>query len=157
MRWITLQIEFPHLQRTPRPDSPLGPKCLALGLLKHIGQSPARFGFQAQLGWIVGPAILVRSRTSIGKTQIRPLSVLEPTLAFWRHTAHSLAMTEFERADYSVVVKHRDTPQNSWRWEIHRAGRSDPIKLSVVSFWSVATANRAGKEALKQLLDKLYS
>lgn len=113
--------------------------------------------FQAQLGWIVGPAILVRSRTSIGKTQIRPLSALEPTLAFWRSTAHSLAMTEFERADYSVVVKHRDTPQNSWRWEIHRAGRSGPIKLSVVPFWSVATANRAGKEALKQLLDKLYS
>jgi hypothetical protein len=66
-------------------------------------------------------------------------------------------MSEFDRADYSVVVKHRDDPQNSWTWEIHRAGRSGPIKHSLIPFRSMVTANRAGKEALKELLNKLFS
>jgi len=61
----------------------------------------------------------------------------------------------FDRADYSVVVKNRAPPPNSWRWEIYRAGRSSPIEQSVY-FHTMATANRAGKEALKQLLDKLF-
>jgi glutathione S-transferase len=39
----------------------------------------------------------------------------------------------------------------------HRAGRSSPIKHSLAPFRTMVTANRAGKEALKQLLDKLYS
>jgi len=64
-------------------------------------------------------------------------------------------MSEFDRTDFSVVVKHRDNPRNSWRWEIYRAGRSAPVKYSVVPFHTMVTANRAGKEALKQLLDKL--
>jgi hypothetical protein len=52
----------------------------------------------------------------------------------------------------SVVVKKRAPLPNSWRWEIYRAGRSSPIEQSSVYFDSVATANRAGKEALQQLL-----
>jgi hypothetical protein len=36
------------------------------------------------------------------------------------------------------------------RWEIK------PIEQSSVYFHTMATANRAGKEALKQLLDKLF-
>ena len=59
--------------------------------------------------------------------------------------------------DYSVVVKHRAPPPKSWRWEIYRAGRSSPIEQSSVYFETMATASRAGKEALKQLLDKLHS
>jgi hypothetical protein len=66
-------------------------------------------------------------------------------------------MSTFERADYTVVVKHKDKPANSWRWEIHRAGRSGAIKHSVIPFHTMVMANRAGKEALQQLLDKLYS
>jgi hypothetical protein len=62
----------------------------------------------------------------------------------------------FDRTDYSVVVKNRAPPPNSWRWEIYRAGRSSPIEQSSVYFHTMATANRAGKEALKQLLDKLF-
>jgi hypothetical protein len=61
----------------------------------------------------------------------------------------------FDRTDYSVVVKNRAAPPNSWRWEIYRAGRSSPIKSSGY-FHTMAMANRAGKEALKQLLDKLH-
>ena len=61
----------------------------------------------------------------------------------------------FDRADYSVVVKNRAPLPNSWRWEIYRAGRSNPVKQSPVYFHTMVTANRAGKEALKQLLDKL--
>ena len=67
------------------------------------------------------------------------------------------SMREFSRTDYSVVVKQRNIPPNSWRWEIHRAGRSSPIKHSLAPFRTMVAANRAGKEALKQLLDKLYS
>ncbi len=60
----------------------------------------------------------------------------------------------FDRTDYSVVVKNRAPPPSSWKWEIYRAGRSSPVKQSSVLFHTM-TANRAGKEALKQLLAKL--
>ena len=58
-------------------------------------------------------------------------------------------------ADYSVVVKNRAPPPNSWRWEIYRAGRSNPIGSSPIFFGSMAAANKAGRAALKELLDKL--
>jgi hypothetical protein len=58
-------------------------------------------------------------------------------------------------SDYSVVVKNRGSPPNSWRWEIYRAGRSSPIVQSPIFFHTVAAANKAGKAALKQLLNKL--
>jgi hypothetical protein len=61
----------------------------------------------------------------------------------------------FDRTDYSVVVKKRAPLPNSWRWEIYRAGRSSPIEQSSVYFDSMATANRAGKEALQQLFINL--
>jgi hypothetical protein len=55
-----------------------------------------------------------------------------------------------------MVVKHRANPPNSWRWEIYRAGRSTRIGQSPVNFHTMATANKAGKEALKEFLDKLF-
>jgi hypothetical protein len=64
----------------------------------------------------------------------------------------------FDRTDYSVVVKNsRRTGPHPWKWEIYRAGRSSPIKQSPVNFSSMAVASRAGKEALKRLLEMLYS
>jgi hypothetical protein len=38
------------------------------------------------------------------------------------------------QTDYSVVVKLRAPPPNSWRWEIYRAGRRTPIEQSSVNF-----------------------
>jgi hypothetical protein len=61
-----------------------------------------------------------------------------------------------DRTDYSVVVKNRAPLPNSWRWEIYRAGRSSPVEQSSIYFHTVVTANKAGKEALKRLLDKLH-
>ena len=58
----------------------------------------------------------------------------------------------FDDIDYSVVVKNRGSPSNSWRWEIYRAGRWNPVEQSPVFFRSMVTANKAGKAALKQLL-----
>ena len=63
----------------------------------------------------------------------------------------------FDETDYSVVVKNRADPPNPWRWEIYRAGRSNPVAQSSVYFETMTLANKAGKEALKQLLDKLHS
>jgi hypothetical protein len=60
-----------------------------------------------------------------------------------------------DQADHSVVVKHRAPPPKSWRWEIYRAGRTSSIMQSPVNFDTMAAASRAGREALKQLLDKL--
>jgi hypothetical protein len=60
-------------------------------------------------------------------------------------------------ANYSVVVKRRAPPPNSWRWEIYRAGRQSAIGQSPVYFKTMAAASRAGKEALKQLLDTLHA
>jgi hypothetical protein len=62
-----------------------------------------------------------------------------------------------DQSDYSVVVKLRAPPPKSWRWEIHRAGRQSPIEQSSVYFQTMAAASRAGKEALKQLLDRLHA
>ena len=73
------------------------------------------------------------------------------------HRAHLSYMAKrgFDDTDYSVVVKNRGVPPKSWRWEIYRAGRSNPIGQSPVRFHTVAAANKAGKAALKQLLAKL--
>ena len=66
-----------------------------------------------------------------------------------------MAKRRFDATDYSVVVKKRGSPPKSWRWEIYRAGRSNPVGQSPVFFHTVAAANKAGKAALKQLLAKL--
>ena len=66
-------------------------------------------------------------------------------------------MSPFDPADYSVVVKRRARPPKPWRWEIYRAGRANSIEQSPLYFETVATAVRAGKEALKTLLEKLRS
>jgi hypothetical protein len=65
-------------------------------------------------------------------------------------------MMPIDQSDYSVVVKLRAPPPTSWRWEIYRTGRTSPIQQSSVNFQTMTMASRAGKEALKQLLDKLH-
>jgi hypothetical protein len=62
---------------------------------------------------------------------------------------------EFDRSDYSVVVKHRASPPNPWRWEIYRAGRTSPVERSTTYFESRGLASSAGQAALALLLDKL--
>ena len=77
-------------------------------------------------------------------------------LAFGDSRAHSREMRDhFDQTDYSVVVKNRGRPPNSWRWEIYRAGRSSPIEQSTVYFSIMGLAHKEGKQALKRLLDKL--
>jgi hypothetical protein len=87
--------------------------------------------------------------------------VLEACLAvvFAGHRAHKSPMNklDFDDTDYSVVVKNRAPLPNSWRWEIYRAGRASPIGQSPVFFHTMASANKEGKAALKQLLAKLYT
>jgi hypothetical protein len=63
----------------------------------------------------------------------------------------------YVRADYSVVVKNRAPPPNAWRWEIYRAGNAKPIKVSPTYFVTTAAARQAGKDALKELLNKLFA
>jgi hypothetical protein len=67
----------------------------------------------------------------------------------------SRAMVRFDETDYSVVVKNRADPPNPWRWEIYRAGRSSAIGQSPNFFQTMASASKAGKMALKQLMGKL--
>jgi hypothetical protein len=76
---------------------------------------------------------------------------------FWRSPSAytNMCKRRFDESDYSVVVKNRARPPNSWRWEIYRAGRSNPIGQSPVYFRTMAAASKAGKAALKQLLDEL--
>jgi hypothetical protein len=63
----------------------------------------------------------------------------------------------FEQTDYSVVVKNRAPPPKAWRWEIYRAGNASQIKQSSIYFDTVGAARQAGKKALKELMDKLFS
>src|SRR6516162_3922045 len=76
-----------------------------------------------------------------------------------RRPTHNSPMNKlyYERADYSVVVKNRAPPPKAWRWEIYRAGNVNPIKQSSVYFDTTAAARRAGKEALNELLNKLFA
>jgi hypothetical protein len=55
------------------------------------------------------------------------------------------------------VVKNRAPPPKAWRWEIYRAGNANPIKQSSIYFDTTAAARRAGKDALKELLNKLFN
>jgi len=71
--------------------------------------------------------------------------------------ASTMNKLHYDRADYSVVVKNRAPPPKAWRWEIYRAGNVNPIKLSSIYFETTAAARRAGKDALKELLNKLFA
>jgi hypothetical protein len=74
--------------------------------------------------------------------------------------AHSDKMMDkqsYDRTDYSVVVKNRSSAPQGWKWEIYRAGNASPIKRSVTNFDSVTKAKQAGNDALKQLLNLLFS
>ena len=64
---------------------------------------------------------------------------------------------QYARADYSVVVKNRAPPPKAWRWEIYRAGNANPLKRSSIYFETTAAAKRAGKDALKELLNRLFT
>ncbi len=57
-----------------------------------------------------------------------------------------------DQSDFSVVVKHRAPPPNSWRWEIYRAGRTSPIDRSANFFATMSEAQRAGTAALRSML-----
>ena len=78
-------------------------------------------------------------------------------LAIGRALMSPMNKLYYERADYSVVVKNRAPPPKAWRWEIYRAGNVNPIKQSSVYFDTTAAARRAGKDALKELLNKLFA
>jgi hypothetical protein len=79
---------------------------------------------------------------------VRPLE-----LAGARRIVSSMEKLPYQRTDYSVVVKNRASPPKLWRWEIYRAGNA----LRIIYFDTVLGAKRAGKEALQQLLDKLFA
>ena len=80
-------------------------------------------------------------------------------LGIGRYPTHNSPMTKlhYDRSDYSVVVKNRASSPKAWRWEIYRAGNTNPIKRSSIYFDTTASAKRAGKDALTELLKKLFS
>jgi hypothetical protein len=104
------------------------------------------------------PARLELSNAANGLCQIspfrsRPMRHHAPflprrSLAVATCLAYLPGMTA-DQTDYSVVVKHRASPPKPWRWEIYRAGRSNPVAQSSVYFETMTLANKAGKEALK--------
>ena len=73
------------------------------------------------------------------------------------HNSSMYKLLHYERADYSVVVKNRAPPPKAWRWEIYRAGNTNPIKQSPIYFDTTAAARRAGNDALRELLNKLFT
>ena len=78
-------------------------------------------------------------------------------VVFGGYQAHESCMAKlgFDDTDYSVVVRIRGSRPISWRWEIYRAGKLRPIKQSLGFFRTMTAANKAGKAALKHLLNKL--
>jgi hypothetical protein len=81
-----------------------------------------------------------------------------PLLAFFGDRAHMCGMSKnFDPTDYSVVVKNRAPLPKPWRWEIYCAGKRQPIQRSEVFFESREQASSTGKEALKNLLERLQA
>jgi len=66
----------------------------------------------------------------------------------------SVMFVNFDRNDYSVIVKNRGKHPKPWRWEIYRAGRRTAVNQSPIYFEMMTMAHRAGKEALKMFLAK---
>jgi hypothetical protein len=63
-------------------------------------------------------------------------------------------ISELDPTDFSFAVKRRGSPPKPWRWEIYRAGKSDPVSRSAVLFETMAQAAREGKKALADFLAK---
>ena len=61
-------------------------------------------------------------------------------------------ISERDPADFSYVVKRRGSPPKPWRWEIYRAGKSDPVMRSTLFFETMAQAAKEGKKALADFL-----
>ena len=66
-------------------------------------------------------------------------------------------INQFPQMDEVLRRHNRAPPPKAWRWEIYRAGNVNPIKQSSVYFDTTAAARRAGKEAFKDLLNKLFA
>ena len=53
--------------------------------------------------------------------------------------------------DFSAVLKRKPGPAlTKWRWEIHRTGRSSPVKASDYEFVTMSSAKLAADEALRR-------
>ena len=105
--------------------------------------------------WFYRPRIAGRFAKPLPEDRRHPLS--RPSS---NGGATMLPSSPWLLASQSTGLKERKAegaPPNPWKWEIYRAGRSSPIKQSPVNFPTMAKASRAGKEALKRLLEKLYS
>jgi hypothetical protein len=52
-------------------------------------------------------------------------------------------------SDFSAIVKRKPVQSGStWRWEIHRTGRSSPVKFSEYEFLTMSAAKQAADKAL---------
>ena len=99
---------------------------------------------------------LGQSRPRLNQAKFRSGGL--PLLAFFGDRAHMFAMSKnFDPTDYSVVVKNRAPLPKPWRWEIYCAGKRQPIQRSDIFFESREQASSTGKEALKNLLEKLQA
>jgi hypothetical protein len=118
---------------------------------------PARFGDNATVTGIAAPINAGALFEVLGFVYCHGRCSWALPLVNEHCRAHELGMEKFrfDDTDYSVVVKNRGSPPNPWKWEIYRAGKSNPIGQSPVFFHTMAAANKAGKAALKQLLATL--
>jgi len=65
-------------------------------------------------------------------------------------------MIQAQPSDFTAVVKRKPAEGGSkWRWEIHRVGRSSPVKVSEYEFASMSVAKQAGDKALNSLRESL--
>jgi hypothetical protein len=60
--------------------------------------------------------------------------------------------------DFSAIVKRKPAQVGSkWRWEIHRTGRTSPVKSSEYEFLTMSTAKQAADDALFSFRKSLSS
>jgi hypothetical protein len=99
----------------------------------------------------VRPELVVRGVGGVGCRGAPPSGRwrLDPI----RHMLTAM-LIQYTRSDFSVAVKSSGKPLHPWRWEIYRAGRSSALARSSTFFPTMVAANKAGKEALAQLLRK---
>ena len=95
-----------------------------------------------------------RNRSSINQSLVAKGAALIVSLKEKISGAYTVNMSrQLDPVDNSMAVRLNRKPTNSWQWEIYCAGKSTPVRRSLVHFNTMGAGTRTGKAALKQFLD----
>jgi hypothetical protein len=87
------------------------------------------------------------SATSVAGAELIWILLLAVLTAYVKRMENTSAI---DPLDYSIAIKNSGQSVKPWRWFIHVAGKSKPLRQSE-SYATMSEATRAGKAALAEL------